>query len=192
MLWLWLYQTWCCYNPSTRWCNFIAQYLSIFYKNTTFTHCTPTYIDLYNYIPSIDMVLQSDISLWQLVYNRNTTSKGKSDALTKKPAESSQKPPWIPLLLLPRARLARTRLSSSLGRHIVGILGLSENATTTILLLQTYSNALHGLRGIVLWNILYILKTFTLFGWLLPLSNLDPDHLCLLLRIAACYFLLVT
>ena len=97
------------------------------------------------------MVLQSDISHWQLVYNRNTTSKGKSDALTKKPAESSQKPPWIPLLLLPpRARLARTRLSSSLGRHIVGILGLSENATTTILLLQTYSNALHGSRGIAL------------------------------------------
>ena len=30
------------------------------------------------------MVLQSDISHWQLVYNRNTTSKGKSNALTKK------------------------------------------------------------------------------------------------------------
>ena len=67
----------------------------------------------------------------------------------KKPAESSRKPPWRPLL--PRARLARTRLSSSLGRR-----RHSSAYQAYLRMLQqynhyyyttTYSNALHGQRG---------------------------------------------
>ena len=152
------------------------------------------------------MVLQSDISHWQLVYNRNTTSKGKSDALTKKTSWELSKTTMDTAATSSAACEAGEDeavlvIRPSHSRHTRPIWECYNYYTTATNILQclawvAWHSAMKPRKSAILGrsNIArhgWILITFALFDWLLPLSNLGPDHLCLLWILAACYFHLV-